>query len=63
MIKVNFLFLQGSPVGGRSKYEREFLLFDDTILADDLDKKIKVFMNDNKNGYRKNISVTNIERI
>jgi len=63
MIKVNFEFIQGNPSGGMPKWRESFLLFDDTISADDLTKQIKLFTDDDQCGYRKAISVKTIEKI
>jgi len=63
MIKVNFQFVQGNPSGGFAKWKESFLLFDDSISADELTRQIQAFTNDDQCGYRKAISVKDIERI
>lgn len=63
MIIVKFQYTQKSPSGGTGYFDETIKLFNDTILAEELEMRIQQFLNDSQNGYRTNIIVKSIERI
>jgi len=66
MYKVIFSYKQDSPRGGNTRssgWTEECKLYDGTLLADELQSKIDEFLNDDKCGYRKHITVKSIERL
>lgn len=63
MYKVTYRFKQGDPRGGFPQWQTQYKLYDSDLKADELQAKIDQFLSDNCLGYRKNISVLEIERI
>lgn len=63
MIIVKFQYTQKSPSGGIGYPDETIKLFNDTILAEELEVRIQEFLNDSQNGYRTNITVKSIEKI
>lgn len=65
MYKVLFSYKQDNPAGGNTSYSgwtEEIKLYDaDT--AKELQAQIDEFIKDNKNGYRKNITVMSIDKL
>ena len=65
MYKVLFSYKQDIPVGRNTSisiWTKEIKLFDATTAAD-LQFQIDVFLGDNKNGYRKYITVISIDKL
>lgn len=65
MYKVLFSYKQDNPVGGNtanSGWTKEIKLFDANT-AVDLQYQIDTFIKDNKNGYRKYITVISIDKL
>ena len=63
MIIVKFQYTQKSPSGGTGYIDETIKLFNDFILAEELEVRIQQFLNDSQNGYRTNIIVKSIEKI
>lgn len=65
MFKILFSYKQNSPSGGNnnsSGWSEEYKLYDGNLSAEELQSEINEFLNDDKCGYRKYITVTSIKR-
>lgn len=65
MFKILFSYKQNSPSGGNtvsSGWTEEYKLYEGSLSAEELQSKINEFLEDDKCGYRKYITVKLIER-
>jgi len=63
MYKVTFDFKKSKPEGGSAYWTTDWRLYEETLSAEELEKKIREYMADDHCGYHKYIQLKSIEKI